>query len=163
MVVRRFLILLDVVFVALYAAAVFALSHAGRLPHTISVLDLILLGLASARLSDIISTDEIMLWMREPFIKLEAAEIAGREVETRTGRGRGFRKVIGDLLACPWCVGVWVAAGLTYLYFLAPRFTWLFILLLAIAEIGSLVQTLSTVLVRLEKYCKGLGIPDEGK
>lgn len=158
----RLLMLLDGIFLLLFAAVMFALYELGRIPRTISTLDLILLGLATARLADIISTDEIMEWLRRPFVKMESEEIAGREVQVREGRGHGLRKVIGNLLACPWCVAVWVAAGLTYLYFLLPGVAWLFILLLAIAEIGSLLQTLSTIMVRAEKYFKGLGVPDEG-
>ncbi len=159
---NRYLILLDVIFVALYIGAMLILSRLGRLPTTITVLDLVLLGFASARLTDVLSTDEIMQWLRQPFVRMTQEEVAGREVETRVGRGRGFRKVLGELLSCPWCVGVWVAAGLSYAYFLAPKLVWLFVLVLAVSEIGSLLQTISTILVRLEKYFKGLGVPDEG-
>ncbi|MBI2843041.1 MAG: DUF1360 domain-containing protein [Armatimonadetes bacterium] len=73
-----------------------------------------------------------------------------------------MKRVIGELLSCPWCVGVWVAALLTYGLFVTPRIIWLLILLLAVAEIGSTLQTISTILVRLEKYMKGLGVPEEG-
>jgi hypothetical protein len=159
---RPFLILLDVIFVLLYLAVMAALYYSGRLPAHIKILDLILLGLATARLSDIISTDQIMEWLRQPFVKLEKTEVADREVQVRTGRGRGLKRVIGELLSCPWCVGVWVAAFLSYAYFLFPGPVWLLILVMAISEIGSILQTFSTILVRLEKYFKGLGVPDEG-
>ena len=156
------MILVDVIFIALYIGIMALLQYLGHLPRHINTLDLVLIGLAAARLSDVISTDEVMKWLREPFVQTEETEIAGREVTTRTGRGRGIRKVFGDLLSCPWCVGVWVAAGLSYAYFLLPGYVWLLILVLAIAEIGSILQTISTILVRLEKYMKGLGVPDEG-
>jgi hypothetical protein len=159
---KRYLILLDSIFILLYIGVMLTLHYLGRLPHSINILDLALLGLAAARVTDVLSTDEIMRWLREPFIELEPTEIAGREVEVREGRGDGWRRVIGNLLSCPWCVGVWVAAGLTYLYFLLPKVTWLFILVMAIAEIGSILQTFSTILVRLEKYIKSLGVPEEG-
>lgn len=159
---KRYLMLLDVIFILLYIGMMLLLNYLGRLPRSISVFDLILIGLASARLTDIISTDEVMAWLREPFIQLEETEIAGREVEIREGKGDGFRKVIGDLLSCPWCIGVWIAAGLSYAYFLFPRVVWLFVLIMAIAEISSILQTLTTIFVRLEKYFKGLGVPDEG-
>jgi len=160
--VKRFLILLDLVFVLLYVGVMAALYFLGRLPTNIGPFDLVLLGLAAARLTDIISTDQIMEWLRRPFVKMETTEIAEREVETRTGRGRGLKKVIGDLLSCPWCVGVWVAASLTYAYFLLPAVIWVFILIMAIAEIGSLLQTLSTIMVSIEKYCRGLEAPEKG-
>ena len=150
---NRILILVDVVFVTLYVGVMMALYFLGRLPTSIRPFDFVLLGLAAARLTDIISTDQIMEWLRRPFVKMETTEIAGREVETRTGRGRGLKKVLGDLLSCPWCVGVWVAASLTYAYFLMPAVIWIFILIMAIAEIGSLLQTLSTIMVSIEKYC----------
>ena len=153
---------MDVIFIVLYVGAMLILYSLGKLPRSIGILDLVLLGLATARLSDVISTDEIMQWLREPFVEMQHEQIAGREGDVRTGRGTGMRRVVGELLSCPWCVGVWVAAALTYAYFLFPRIVWLFVLLLAIAEIGSLVQTFSTVLVRLEKFFKGLGVPEEG-
>ncbi len=158
---RPFFILLDVVFVLLYVIILAALHYLGRLPRHISTMDLVLLGLATARLADIISTDEIMRWLREPFVKTETEEMGGEEVITREGRGRGFRKVFGDLLSCPWCVAVWVAAGLTYAFALWPVVVWLFVLLIALAEIGSILQTFSTILVRAEKYFKKLGVSDD--
>jgi hypothetical protein len=159
---RSYLILLDIIFTALYVGVTYLLWRTGTLPQHIKILDLVLLGLATARVSDIISTDQIMEWLRRPFVKLETEEIADREVQVRTGRGHGLKRVIGELLTCPWCVGVWVAAFLTYAYFLFPHPIWLFILIMAISEIGSIVQTLSTILVRIEKYFKGLGVPEEG-
>ena len=159
---KRFLILLDIVFVLLYLCVMAALYFLGRLPTSIGPFELVLLGLAAARLTDIISTDQIMEWLRRPFVKMETTEIAGHEVQTRTGRGRGLKKVLGDLLSCPWCVGVWVAAGLTYAYLLLPAVIWVFILIMAIAEIGSLLQTLSTIMVSIEKYCRGLEAPEKG-
>lgn len=158
----RLLMLVDAIFVAVYAGVIAVLYELGRIPRSINTIDLMLLGLATARLSDIVSTDEVMEWLRRPFVKLEPTEIADRKVETRGGRGTGVRKVIGDLLCCPWCIAVWVAAALSYAYFIAPRIAWLFILVMAIAEIGALLQTFSTILVRLEKYFKGLGVPGEG-
>ena len=159
---KRYMILLDVFFVLLYIGTILLLYSLDRLPRAIGVLDLVILGLASARLSDIISTDEVMQWLREPFVEMEEAVIADRRVEVRGGRGSGLRQTIGELLSCPWCIGVWIAAGLSYLYFLVPRLIWLFALVFAISEIASTLQTISTILVRVEKYFKGLGVPDEG-
>lgn len=159
---KRFLILLDVLFISLYVGVALLLNYLGKLPASIRVMDLVLIGLAAARLTDIISTDTIMQWLREPFVRMDEEEVADRSVAVRTGRGRGFRRAMGELLSCPWCVGVWVAAGLTYAYFLFPRPIWLLILVLAVAEVGSIIQTISTILVRLEKYFKGLGVPEEG-
>jgi hypothetical protein len=158
---KPYLILLDTIFILLYVGVMLALNAMDRIPQDIRVLDLVLLGLAAARLTDVISTDEIMTWLREPFVQLESMEVAGHEIQVRTGRGRGLRRTIGEMFACPWCVGVWVAAGLTYAFFLWPTVVWLFILLMAIAEVGSLLQSISTVIVRVEKYMKAIGVPEE--
>lgn len=153
--------MLDLIFIGLYVGAILGLYYLGRIPPGVGAFEFILLGFAAARLADIISTDEVMTWLREPFVETERTQIAGREVETRTGRGRGLRKVLGDLIACPWCIGVWVAALLTYLYFLFPQVVWLFVVIMAIAELGALLQTASTILVRVEKYFQSLGIQEE--
>lgn len=157
----NWLIVLDALFIVVYAAAVLILYNLGRIPHDIRILDLVLIILATARLSDIISTDQVMEWLRRPFVTLAPTEIAGHETTTRVGRGRGLRRTIGDLLSCPWCVGVWIAAVLSYLYFMFPTVMWLFILIMAVAEVASLFQTLSTIMVHTEKLQKGRGIKEE--
>ena len=35
--------------------------------------------------------------------------------------GRGVRMALGQLLLCPQCIGLWVAAGLTSSMLAAPR------------------------------------------
>jgi hypothetical protein len=38
-------------------------------------------------------------------------------------RGRGLRRVVGELLVCPYCLGMWTSAFLTAGLLVAPRFT----------------------------------------
>jgi hypothetical protein len=38
-------------------------------------------------------------------------------------RGQGARKAAGELLSCPFCVGMWVATSLTAGHVIAPRAT----------------------------------------
>ncbi len=59
----RILIHLDVIFVMLYVGVMAALYFLGRLPTSVRPFEFVLLGLAAARLTDIISTDEIMEWL----------------------------------------------------------------------------------------------------
>ncbi|MEA2385083.1 MAG: hypothetical protein QOH72_5054 [Solirubrobacteraceae bacterium] len=41
----------------------------------------------------------------------------------RPPRGRGLRRAVGELLVCPYCIGLWVSAGFTAGLLVAPRFT----------------------------------------
>ena len=38
-------------------------------------------------------------------------------------RGSGFRRAMGALVTCPFCLAVWVATGLGFSLLLAPRAT----------------------------------------
>lgn len=59
--------------------------------------------------------------MRAPFTRFEGD--AGPSEVSEAPRGRGLRRAIGELLVCPYCVGVWVAAAFTAGLIAAPRQT----------------------------------------
>jgi hypothetical protein len=50
-------------------------------------------------------------------------EPAGHGELEEHARGRGMRRAIGQLLVCPFCIGQWVAGGLTVGIVAAPRVT----------------------------------------
>ena len=79
--------------------------------------ELVLLGLATARLSRLITRDKIMRPVRAP---LTAAEIeAGGELKEHA-KGAGLVRAAGELVTCPRCAAVWAAGGLTLTYFASP-------------------------------------------
>lgn len=79
--------------------------------------DLVLLGLATARLSRLITRDKIMRPVRAP---LTAAEIeAGGELKEHA-KGSGLVRAAGELLTCPRCTAVWAASGLALGFFASP-------------------------------------------
>ena len=113
---------LAAVFNAAYVAGLAGAKRSGRdLPETVSAGDVVLIGTASHKVSRLITKDKITAFLRAPF-----TEYQGRggpaEVEERA-RGEGVRRVIGELLICPYCVGLWTSGafhvGLVY----APRTT----------------------------------------
>ncbi len=62
--------------------------------------------------------------LRAPFTRYEGEGGPG-EVDEEP-RGRGLRYVVGELLLCPFCLGMWTSAGLTAGLLIAPRATrWL--------------------------------------
>jgi hypothetical protein len=83
--------------------------------------DVILIGTASHKLSRLIAKDKVTSFLRAPF-----TEYQGRggpaEVEERA-RGEGVRRAIGELLICPYCLGLWSAGAFHAGLIFAPRTT----------------------------------------
>lgn len=109
----------------------------GRLPARTSPGELLLLGVAAHKLARIATKDRVTGVLRAPFTEVEGRGAPG-EVEEHA-RGRGARRALGELLTCPFCIGVWIAGGLVSGTLHAPRAT------RAIAQTGAIV-TLADVL-----------------
>src|SRR3954453_11784212 len=109
-------------FGALFGGGLIAARRRGHdLPERIGAADLLTIGIASHKLSRLISKDKVTSPLRAPFTELEVAGGPG-EVEERS-RGRGARQAIGDLLICPSCLGLWVAGAFAIGLLFAPRLT----------------------------------------
>ena len=104
-------------------------SVRGYLPYEIPAFDFILLCLATFRAIRLVAYDKIFLFVRDYFERSE----------------KGFKRAMFNLLQCPWCVGIWIALGLTFGYFVFPV-AWYFILLLALAGVGSFLQIIVNLL-----------------
>jgi hypothetical protein len=110
------------VFGGLFSAALLVARRSGReLPERIDGCDLATIGVASHKLSRLISKDKVTTPLRAPFTEYE--EDGGpAEVEERS-RGDGVRKAIGELLVCPYCLDLWVVAAFSIGLLFAPRIT----------------------------------------
>ncbi len=96
--------------------------RSGReLPDRIDGRDLVLLTLASHKASRLIAKDKVTSAIRAPFARYQGG--AGPGEVSEEPRGRGLRRVIGELLVCPYCLGMWTSAFLTAGLLVAPRFT----------------------------------------
>lgn len=84
-------------------------------------LDLVLLILASFRLTHLLVTDSITEPIRQ---RLESV------------------RFIGELITCYWCAGVWVSGGLVALHLIWPGGSRPLLLLLAVAGGQALLETL---------------------
>jgi hypothetical protein len=91
------------------------------LPERIAAEDIALLGVATHRLTRIVTRDRVATPLRLPFTELEGSA-GGGEVDEKP-RGQGLRKAIGTLLTCPYCAGPWIATGLTTALLARPRET----------------------------------------
>jgi hypothetical protein len=106
-----------------YGAAVAALtavarSRGHRAPERYAVVDLALGGVATHKLTRILSHSSVASPLRAPFTRFEAAAGSGEHEESP--RGHGVRHTVGELLTCPFCLGVWVSTGYVAGLALAP-------------------------------------------
>lgn len=108
-------------FNAVFAAALAAAARNGRLPEHVEPQDIALIGVASHKLSRVVTKDRITAFARAPFTAYQRPGGPG-EVEERA-RGTGLRRLIGELLVCPYCLSVWTSAGLHLGLVYAPRST----------------------------------------
>ena len=108
-------------FNAALAGVLTAAARTDRLPERIETRDLVLLGIATHKLSRILTKDKVTRPLRAPFTEVEGRGAPG-ELDERP-RGRGVRRAVGELLSCPYCVGAWVANGFLTGRLFAPRET----------------------------------------
>jgi hypothetical protein len=95
-----------------------------ELPERIDERDLALVTVASHKVSRLIAKDRVASTVRAPFTRYE--DDAGPGEVSEEARGRGLRRAIGELLICPYCVGLWVSAAFAGGLLVAPRATrWL--------------------------------------
>jgi hypothetical protein len=103
-------------------AALSALAQSRNLfPKKFKPLELLMLGVATHKLSRMIAKDRITGALRAPFVRYKCSAGAG-EVEEEP-RGRGTQRAIGELITCPYCVGPWSASALGFGMLFAPRTT----------------------------------------
>jgi hypothetical protein len=108
-------------FNAAFGGALVAARRSGRLPERIDTRDVLLIGTASHKLSRLIAKDKITTFLRAPFTEYQGrggpAEV---EESSREGEVRG---AIGELLICPYCLGLWSAGAFHVGLLFAPRAT----------------------------------------
>jgi len=111
---------------AAYAGLAGGLAGLARLtgrtpPERLTTQDVVLMSIATHKVSRLLAKDAVTSPLRAPFTRYEGtsgdAEL-GEEV-----RGTGLRHSVGELISCPFCLSVWVATGFAAGLVFAPRFT----------------------------------------
>jgi hypothetical protein len=126
-------------FGALVATALAVAGRQGReLPERVPAGQLLLIGTASHKLSRLLAKDKVTSPLRAPFTELEGKG-GPAEFEERS-RGTGVRKAIGELLICPFCLGLWVIAAFSVGLLFAPRVTRFVASLFAALTISDFLQ-----------------------
>jgi hypothetical protein len=108
-----------------YTALVAGLTLIGRakgvrMPR-LGLTDVILAGVATQKLSRIISKGTITSPLRAPFTTFKGPAGASELDEEVTGEG--VSHAIGELVTCPFCVAVWLGTAFTAGYAFFPQLT----------------------------------------
>lgn len=112
---------------AAYSAVVAGLATAARLtgrrmPERPAGGDVVLVAIATHKLSRMLAKDTITSPLRAPFTRYEHPAGNSEVAEEVRGEG-GTRHALGELVSCPFCIGVWIATLFTGGLVLAPRLT----------------------------------------
>jgi uncharacterized protein DUF1360 len=111
-----------VIFNSLFALALLLARRSGReLPERVGAGDMATIGIASHKLSRLIAKDKVTSPLRAPFTRYEG-EGGPAELE-ESSRGSGARRAIGEMLLCPYCLGLWVVSAFAVGLLFAPRLT----------------------------------------
>lgn len=111
-------------FVSLTGVLAATVRVTGRpVPQRPANADVVLLSIATHKLSRLLAKDAITSPLRAPFTRYDKPIGSGEVMEQVRDEGSAARHAIGELLSCPFCLAVWVATGLTSGLVLAPRFT----------------------------------------
>jgi hypothetical protein len=98
------------------------IARSGRaLPERMDAGDMALVCVATHKASRLIAKDRVTSTLRAPFTRFE--DDAGRGEVSEAARGRGLRRAIGELIVCPYCLGLWISAAFTAGLIVAPRAT----------------------------------------
>ena len=110
--------------------------------HDIPFSDLVIIMLATFRLTRLFVYDKIMAFFREQFYDAKLVKGVGMTLEKPE---RGPRRTLADLLSCPWCISVWMSATVLFFYALT-EYAWYPILFLAVSGVASVFQVVSNLI-----------------
>lgn len=109
----------------------------------ISFMELLILALASFRLTRLIVYDKITERIRSPFFQeIEEENDVGEKEIYLIPKKEGVRGFIGALLSCYWCTGMWTSIFLcaAYLFYFSAAVP--IILILAVAGLAAIMETI---------------------
>jgi hypothetical protein len=122
---------------AIFGSAGAALVRRRAIPR-LGGSDIVLLGLATHKLTRIVTKDWVTAPLRAPFTAYLGSAGSG-EVHEKS-RGSGVRRALGDLLTCNYCTGPWVAGALLVGWGFATRVTRAFASLFAVVAVSDFLH-----------------------
>jgi hypothetical protein len=114
-----------------------AVRSGHELPENVAAGDLALYGVATHRLSRLLSREKVARFARAPFTEVEEGEPAPpAELVEHPRESNGMRRAVGELLSCTMCLDQWIAAGFVLGHVWAPRATRLTASALAVKSVA---------------------------
>jgi hypothetical protein len=111
-------------FGALAASLAAAAKVTGRpAPERPAAYDVVLISIATHKLSRLLAKDSVTSPLRAPFARYTEPGGAAEVNEEVRDQGSAVRHAVGELVTCPFCLALWVATSLTGGLVLAPRLT----------------------------------------
>jgi hypothetical protein len=101
-------------------------------------MDLVMLGLSAYRMGRLVSYDLVSQNYRALFT--ETVPDPTGAGDTVVPAGTGWRRAIGELIACPICAGTWISAGLVYGMELLPGPTRVLMTIMSATGLAELVN-----------------------
>lgn len=123
-------------FVAGVAAAV-RLSRK-KLPESISTRDLVVVGIATHKVSRILSKDPVTSPIRAPLTIFQGTD-ADAELSEKV-RGKGLKHAVGELVTFPFCLDQWVATSFLSGLVLFPRLARVVASLFTVTALADVLQ-----------------------
>lgn len=134
-------IIFTFLFFVLVVMGTIILQTESRIPLSeLTLIDFMLITLASWRVVRLFVYDAVTKWFREQFwdVKQVGKMLLLEKPE------RGPRRTVADLLSCPWCFGIWASAMVTFFYLITPYAVYP-VLFLALSAVASYLQLLSNL------------------
>lgn len=115
-----------------------AAARSGRdLPSGVAANDLALYGVATHRLSRLLSREKVTRFARAPFTDVdEDVPAPPAEMSEHPRAAHGVRRAMGELVTCTMCMDQWIAGGFVLGHVWAPRATRLAAAALAIKSVA---------------------------
>ncbi|MBA3788817.1 DUF1360 domain-containing protein [Patescibacteria group bacterium] len=129
----------------LFCSLAFLYITRERLPSSISFFDVLLLILASFRITRLVVYDKVTRFFREWFVQKKEVSREGKSWVEIIPYTHGLRGTLHELVNCPWCIGMWSALIVTFSYF-EFTWSWFIILFLAVAGVSSFVQIVANMI-----------------
>lgn len=131
----------SIFFLVLVIMGAIILETESRIPlGELALTDYVLITLATWRLTRLVVYDAITKFIREQF--WDSKKVGkGYQLEKPVA---GPRRTLAELFDCPWCIGVWAAAFVTFFYLLTPYMLFP-VVFLAVSAVATFLQLLSNL------------------
>ena len=91
---------------------VFVVVARGRIPERFPLGDFLRIALSSYKMSRVVAKDEVTTFIRAPVTE---------DAQAQQPKKEGMAAALGELVTCPYCLGLWFTSSLAYAHVLFPR------------------------------------------